>query len=152
MIAVKIFRPESPPDYEFTQAFYYTIFSTGLYFIIATIMIVTVVGHYKGHYDKELKLTLNQRTLILQTIVFLVYLLSGAAVFAHIEDREYLDAFYWADCSILTIGLGDYTPVTNLGRALLFPFAIGGIIAVGLIISSIRSLVQDRGELMSARM
>jgi potassium channel subfamily K, other eukaryote len=61
-------------------------------------MIVTVVGHYKGHYDKELKLTLNQRTLILQTIVFLVYLLSGAAVFAHIEDWEYLDAFYWANC------------------------------------------------------
>lgn len=115
-------------------------------------MMVTVVGYYKGHYDKELKLTSSQRTLILQTIVFLVYLLSGAAVFAHIENWEYLDAFYWADCSILTIGLGDFTLVTNLSRALLFPFAIGGIIVLGLIISSIRSLAQDQVKLMSPRM
>ena len=80
-------------DYVFTEAFYYTIFSNGLYFFLATIMMVTVVGHCKGHHEKELRLTRNQRTLILQTIVFLVYLLSGAAVFAHIEDWEYLDGF-----------------------------------------------------------
>jgi potassium channel subfamily K len=129
------------------------MFSAGLYFFIATILVVIVAGHYKGHYQNKVKLTVSQRTLILQTIGFLVYLLSSAAVFAHIENWEYLDAVYWADCTILTIGLGDFTPITNLGRALLFPFAIGGIIILGLIVSSIQSLVLDRGKFfVNARM
>ena len=138
-IAVKIFRHESPPDYVFTEAFYYTIFSTGLYFFLATIMMVTVVGHCKGHYDKELRLTRNQRTLILQTIVFLVYdyqircfgdrrlgiprcLLLGTLV------------------AILTIGLGDYSLFDESCSSSSFPFATGEIIVLGLIVSSIGCL------------
>jgi potassium channel subfamily K len=40
-----------------------------------------------------------------------------------------------------------------LGRGLLFPFAIGGIVILGLVVSSIRSLVLDRGKKkLSARM
>lgn len=112
-------------------------------------MLVTVIGKYKGHYDEELKLTMSQRTLMLQTVSFLFYLLLGAAVYKHIEDWEYLDAVYWADNTILTVGLGDYVPTTNLGRGLLIPFAIGGIITSGLIVSSIRSLVVERGKVIA---
>lgn len=51
------------------------------------------------------------------------------------------------------MGIGDYAPETHLGRSLLFPFAIGGIVILGLVVSSIRSLVLDRGKKkMSARM
>lgn len=53
----------------------------------------------------------------------------------------------------MTVGIGDYAPETHLGRSLLFPFAIGGIVILGLVVSSIRSLVLDRGKKkMSARM
>ena len=90
-------------------------------------MLVTVWGAYRGHYDKEFQLTMSQRTLMLQTISFLVYLLAGAAVYSHIEGWAYLDAVYWADFTLLTVGIGDYAPSTHLGRGLLFPFAIGGI-------------------------
>ena len=90
---------------------------------------------------------------MLQTISFLVYLLAGAAVYSHIEGWAYLDAVYWADFTLLTVGIGDYSPATHLGRGLLFPFAIGGIIILGLVIGSIRSLVLERGkEKMGARM
>lgn len=143
----------SPPDHAYTQAFYYAIFSAGLYFIVATLMVVTVYGAYKGHYPRDFKLTMSQRTLMLQTISFLVYLLAGAAVFAHVESWQYLDALYWCDFTLLTIGVGDYAPTTHLGRALLFPFAIGGIIILGLVIGSIRSLVLERGKVkLGARM
>ena len=90
-------------------------------------MLVTVYGAYQGHYDKEFQLTMSQRTLMLQTISFLVYLLAGAAVYSHIEGWLFLDAVYWADFTLLTVGIGDYSPETHLGRGLLFPFAIGGI-------------------------
>jgi potassium channel subfamily K len=129
-----------------SQAFYYAIFAAGLYFLVASLMAVTVWGAKRGHYDKEFQLTMSQRTLMLQTISFLVYLMLGAVVFSHIEGWQFLDALYWAVVSLLTVGFGDYSPKTHLGRGLLFPFALGGIIILGLVIGSIRSLVLDRGK------
>lgn len=114
---------------------------------------VTVIGAWKGRCDKKFKLTVSQRTLMLQTISFLVYLLGGSAVYARIEGWYFLDAVYWADFSLLTIGIGNIAPSTDLGRGLLFPYAIGGIIILGLVIGSIRSLVLERGKLkLGARM
>ncbi|KAG4438859.1 hypothetical protein IFR05_005648 [Cadophora sp. M221] len=146
-----IIEPKS--NHAFSQAFYYAIFSAGLYFLVASLMLITVWGASQGHYDKEFQLTMSQRTLMLQTISFLVYLLAGAAVFSHIEDWPFLDAVYWADFTLLTVGIGDFSPSTHTGRGLLFPFAIGGIIILGLVIGSIRSLVLERGKVkMGARM
>ena len=129
-----------------SQAFYYAILSAALYIIVASLMVVTVIGAYKGHYHKDFNLTMSQRTLMLQTIAYLVYLLGGAAVFAHIEDWLFLNGVWWANFTLLTIGIGDYYPHTHLGQGLLFPYAIGGIIILGLVIGSIRSLVLERGE------
>lgn len=130
-----------------TQAYYYAIFAAGLYQIISYLMCVTVYGAYKGYYSREFKLTVAQRTLMLQTISFLTYLLLGALVFSHVEGWKFLDAVYWADFTTLTIGIGaDYTPKTHLGRGLLFPFAMGGIIILGLVVGSIRSLILERGK------
>lgn len=144
---------QPPETHAFTQAYYYAIFAAGLYFIVATLMVITVWGAHQGHYAREFQLTMSQRTLMLQTILYFVYLLCGALVFSHVEGWKFLDAVYWADFTLLTVGIGDYSPQTHLGRSLLFPFAIGGIIILGLVIGSIRSLVLERGkEKMSARM
>lgn len=140
-------------DRALTQAFYYAIMAAAIYFIIATLMVITVYGAIRGEYHREFELTTSQRTLMLQTIGFLIYLLGGAAVYARIEAWVFLDAVYWADVTLLTVGLGDYTPTTHLGIGLLFPYAIGGIVTLGLVIGSIRSLVLERGKVkIGARM
>ena len=136
-----------------TQAFYYAIFAAALYFIIATLMVATVYGAWKGHYTKEFKLTVSQRTLMLQTISFMVYMVGGAAVYAKIEGWKFHDALYFTNFTLLTVGIGNYAPLTHLGRSLLFPYAIGGIVILGLVIGSIRSLVLERGKnKLSSRM
>lgn len=130
-----------------TQAYYYAIFAAGLYQIISYLMCVTVYGAFRGYYSREFKLTVAQRTLMLQTIAYLTYLLLGALVYSHVEGWKFLDTVYWADFTTLTIGLGsDYSPSTHLGRSLLFPFAMGGIIILGLVVGSIRSLILERGK------
>ena len=129
-----------------TQAFYYAIYAAALYFIIATLMVITVYGAWRGHYPKEFKLTMSQRTLMLQTISFMIYMVGGAGVYAKIEGWQFLDALYFTNYTLLTVGLGDYSPNTHLGRGLLFPYAIGGIVILGLVIGSIRSLVLERGK------
>lgn len=133
-------------DRALTQAFYYAIIAAALYFIIAALLSVTVYGAYKGHYPQEFKLTMSQRTLMLQTISFMVYMLFGALVFYKVEGWQYLDAVYFTNYTLLTIGIGDYAPQTHTGRALLFPYAIGGIVILGLVVGSIRSLVLERGK------
>ncbi|KAL8808010.1 MAG: hypothetical protein Q9223_004167 [Gallowayella weberi] len=133
-------------DRALTQAFYYAIIAAGLYFIIAALMCVTVYGAYKGHYPQEFKLTMSQRTLMLQTISFMVYMLGGAAVYYRVEGWQFLDCVYFTNYTLLTVGIGDYAPLTHTGRALLFPYAIGGIVILGLVVGSIRSLVLERGK------
>ena len=109
-------------------------------------MVVTVYGARRGHYNREFKLTTSQRTLMLQTISFMIYTVGGAGVYAKIEGWMFLDAMFFVNYTLLTVGIGDYAPQTHLGRGLLFPFAIGGIVTVGLVIGSIRSLVLERGK------
>ena len=168
----KLFHKPGVGDQVLTQAYYYAVFAAGLYQIISYMvgevnklpehgadttsckMMFTIYGALKGHYSKEFKLTIPQRTLMLQTICLLGYLLLGALVYSKIEGWKFLDAVYWADFTLLTIGIGDYfTPQTHLGRSLLFPFAIGGIVYLGLVVGSIRSLVLERTKKkLSARM
>ena len=137
---------EDGDEWIWSQAFYYAVYSAVLYFIVASLMTVTVWGAYAGHYGKDFELTMSQRTLMLQTLAFLVYLLVGSLVFSTIEDWEYLDGVYWADATLFTVGYGDISPQTTLGRALLIPYALIGITSLGLVIGSIRSLMLDRGR------
>ncbi|KAL2019211.1 hypothetical protein VTK56DRAFT_10011 [Thermocarpiscus australiensis] len=133
-------------EFIWSQAYYYAIFSAALYFLIASLMVVTYIGAQIGRYPKDFMLTPSQRTLMLQTIMFLLYLLLGALLFGKIEEWSYLDAVYWAAVTLFTVGFGDYVPSTTLGRALLLPYSLIGIISLGLVIGSIRSLVLDRGR------
>ncbi|KAJ5692297.1 hypothetical protein N7462_001720 [Penicillium macrosclerotiorum] len=142
---VLMYRPENAGRL-YTQAYFYGAFAAGVHFIVACLMVMTAYGAWKGHYSREYKLTTSQRTLMLQTILFCIYLLGGSAVFAKIEGWRFLDAIYWADYTLLTIGVGNFVPMTHLGRGLLFPYAIGGIIILGLIISSIRTLMLEHGR------
>ncbi|KAJ5613689.1 hypothetical protein N7528_007343 [Penicillium herquei] len=142
---VLMYKPENSTRV-YSQAYFYGAFAAGVYFVIACLMLVTAYGARKGYYSREYKLSNSQRTLMLQTIVFCFYLLSGSAVYAKVEGWRFLDAVYFADYTLLTIGVGNITPATHLGRGLLFPYAIGGIVILGLIISSIRTLMLERGR------
>ncbi|TPX14644.1 uncharacterized protein E0L32_005336 [Thyridium curvatum] len=133
-------------EYVWSQAFYYGMYGAILYFITASLMVVTFAGAQAGKYDKDFQLTNAQRTLMLQTIMFLMYLLIGALVFAKINGWTYLDTVYWADVTLFTVGFGDFAPQSTLGQSLVIPYALIGVISLGLVIGSIRSLALERGR------
>ncbi|KAH7130852.1 hypothetical protein EDB81DRAFT_807606 [Dactylonectria macrodidyma] len=129
-----------------SQSFYYGMWAAILYFADASLLAITFWGASTGHYRKDFILTVSQRTLMLQTIMLLIYLLLGAYIFSEIESWNYLDAVYWTVVTLFTVGFGDYYPTTDLGRALLIPYALIGIITLGLVISSVRSLFLEHGR------
>ncbi|KAK0438619.1 hypothetical protein EV421DRAFT_1906548 [Armillaria borealis] len=136
-------------DHAFAQSYYYALIATVLYVIISTLLLVNVLGAYKFRvYPPSFSaLTMPQRTLMLQTIAFSFYLALGAGVFAAIEDWEFVNGLYWADYTLLTIGIGtDFPLTTQLARGLMMPYAVGGIMMIGLIVGSVRNLVLERGR------
>ena len=145
-------------DFIHSQSWYYGIMSTILYFLISFMLASNLWGAYiQGHYPPGLRgLTNSQRSLMLQSILYMVYLGGGAALFAHLEGWRFLDGIYWADYTLLTIGLGsDFSPKTTAARVALIPYAWGGIITVGLTVAGVHGLViekaRDKLRLRAAR-
>jgi potassium channel subfamily K len=117
-----------------------------MYFAIAFLMSLNFIAANRGHVKLHITLSTTLRSLLLHTIALLTMIFLGALVFSLIEGWSYLDSVYWADVTLLTIGFGDISPNTTLGRALLMPYAIAGIVCLGLTVSSIRTLVLDKGN------
>ncbi|KAI5785856.1 hypothetical protein EDC01DRAFT_631774 [Geopyxis carbonaria] len=135
--------------YAFSQSFYYGIISAVLYFTISTLLLWNMLGAYlfKAYPPTFTSLTIPQRTLMLQTIMYSFYLALGAGVFSRLEGWDFVDGVYWADYTLLTIGLGtDFPLATTVAKALLIPYAVVGIIMIGLVIGSIRGLFLERGK------
>ena len=98
-------KAEAPIHHALSSAFYYAIFAAVDYLLIGLLMCLTVYGANRGYYKKDFQLTPSQRTLMLQTMSFMTYLLLGALVFSKIEGWEFLDAVYWANVTLLTASL-----------------------------------------------
>jgi potassium channel subfamily K len=136
-------KHEWPTKTKFTQAYYYAIFSSALSFTTLLSVVLHGLGVIWKYYTKQPRWSIVQRALLRQSIALTIYLLIGAVIFAETEDWAFLDAFFWADFTLLTIGLGgEFTPKKALGRTLLLPYAIIGIFLVALLVISIQKLLR----------
>ncbi|KIW29850.1 uncharacterized protein PV07_05637 [Cladophialophora immunda] len=147
--ACETLNTSSTPQYGFNEAFYYAIFAAILYFITSTVTIytaLTIARVRTSRRDSRVELAKGHHRLMFLTTAFMSYILIGAVVFSSVEGWSYLDAVYWADVTLLTIGFGDFYLHTHLGRSLLFPYAAVGITFVFLIIFCIPAVVLDRSK------
>ncbi|KAI9807686.1 MAG: hypothetical protein M1825_005627 [Sarcosagium campestre] len=135
--AMNIYVPPTRPAQTYSQGFWYAIIAAVLYLLSSMILMVNMLGYFLGHYPQHFTLTDHQRTLILQTMMFFLWLAGGAGVFARVCGWSYVDALYFCDVTILTVGFGDYSAPNDVGRGLVFPFSVGGIIMLGLMVGSI---------------
>lgn len=134
--AMHIYVPPGPGEI-YSQGFWHAVLAACLYLFNSMILMINMGGYFLGHYPQHFTLTDEQRNLILQTMMFFLWLAGGAAVFTKTEGWIYPDALYFCDVTILTIGFGDFYAHDNLGRGLVFPYSVGGTIILGLMVSSI---------------
>jgi potassium channel subfamily K len=81
-----IYVPPIAPLQTYTQGYWYAVMAAILYFICSMILMINMLGYFLGHYPQRFNLNDHQRTLILQTMLFFVWLAGGGAAFAHIES------------------------------------------------------------------
>lgn len=135
--------PPIRPQQTYSQGFWYAIIAAILYLLSSMALMVNMLGYFLGHYPRHFTLTDHQRTLILQTMTFFLWLAGGAGIFSRVCGWTFVDALYFADVTILTVGFGDFYSTNDAGRWIVFPFSIGGIIMLGLVVSSIHRFMRD---------
>ena len=140
------FRALVGPDQVWSQGFWHAIIATVLYLLASMMLMVNMLGYFLGHYRQHFELTEEQRNLILQTMMFFIWLAGGGGVFAKVEGWAFVDALYFCDVTILTIGFGDIHPTNDISRGLVFPFTVGGIIILGLMVTSIHRFAKELGH------
>lgn len=150
VIATAVALPlPSPAQRTFTQAYFFATMAAVLYFITSAFIVYTAQMLRRSQQTREQikrQFSKGHRGLKLLTAVFMAYLLLGALVFSKIEGWGYLDAVFWADVTILTVGFGDFKPETHLGRSLLLPYATFGVFILFLVIYAITNVVFERGK------
>ncbi|MCJ1422026.1 Potassium channel [Xylographa parallela] len=145
-ISMNSFVPPVQPLQTYSQGFWHAVIASTLYLIASMMLMVNMLGYFLGHYPQHFDLTDEQRNLILQTMMFFFWLAGGAGVFSKLCGWSYVDALYFADVTILTVGFGDFYAPNNAGRGLVFPYSVGGIIILGLMVTSIRKFAQELGH------
>lgn len=80
------YAPQRPTQ-TYTQGFWYGVIAAILYLVCSMILMVNMLGYFLGHYPQQFNLTESQRTLLLQSILFFVWLAGGAAVFSTVETK-----------------------------------------------------------------
>lgn len=91
-------------------------------------------------YSKSIRLirevfSRQKKPLVTVISIAVAYILVSALVVFNIEPdlfRNYLDAIYWATVSLTTMGYGDISPVTTIGRMITVISAIFGIAIIAL--------------------
>ncbi|KAJ6113038.1 hypothetical protein N7512_008362 [Penicillium capsulatum] len=141
--ALSIYSPPVAPDQLFSQGYWSAVIAAILYFILGSLLMVNMLGYCLGRYPQHFSLTDDQRTLILQMTAFVVWLLIGAAIFQRVLDISFADALYFCDITVLTLGFGDVTPQDSVGRGLIWPYAVIGIIMLGLVVGSIHQFARE---------
>lgn len=142
-VSIHIYAPPSPPDETFSQGYWSAVIAASLYFILSTILMVNMLGYILGHYPQHFALTDDQRTLILQTTSFMIWLAIGAVIFHKVLDIPFADALYFSDVTVLTLGFGDITAHSPVGRGLIFPYAVFGIVILALVVASISRFARE---------
>lgn len=81
-------------------------------------------------------------------VSYLCSLLLAASLFTYLENHTFIDSLYWACVTSLTIGYGDFSPVTTGGKitAVIFGHFWIFLIIPSIISLIITNLIQDKNE------
>jgi len=92
---MNIYVPPIRPQQTYSQGFWYAVIAATLYFICSMLLMVNMLGYFLGHYPQKFDLTDHQRTLILQTMLFFIWLAGGGAIFSRIQHDLGENANSW---------------------------------------------------------
>ncbi|CCK68623.1 Tok1p KNAG_0B01800 [Huiozyma naganishii CBS 8797] len=130
------------PRYQKTIGFWYACFTSGLYLGCALVLSIHYIGYVLKKYPATFNLLPNERSIMVFTVMFSLWLIWGAAMFSGLLGISFGNALYFCTVSLLTIGLGDILADNVSSKIMILVFSISGVIILGLIVYMTRSIIQ----------
>jgi hypothetical protein len=80
------------------------------------------------------------------TILVVVMLISGSTFYYAVEDWSVVDAFYFSVTTLTTVGFGDITPDTTLGKLFTTVYIFAGLGLIAGFINTVAKATLSRGK------
>lgn len=125
-----------------TIGFWYACFTSGLYLGSTFTLTIHYIGYKLDKYPATFNLLPNERSIMVFTVFFSLWLIWGAGLFSGILNISFGNALYYCTVSILTVGFGDILPLNVASKIMILIFSLSGIIILGLIVFMTRSIIQ----------
>ena len=91
-VSMNAYVPPVAPNQLYSQGFWHAVVAAVLYLVSSMALMLNMLGYLLGHYPQHFELSDEQRNLILQTMMFFIWLAGGAAIFAKVEGWSFVDA------------------------------------------------------------
>ena len=129
LVTFSLVSPNAPRNVVMTDGPLYAVLSCLSSIAVAALQWVQQARNTRSrHYGYTLlDLSSYQRQLVILTMSSLMYTVFMASVFSGVEGWSFHDALYWSVTTLTTIGFGDLSPKTVIGRVLIPPMAFTGI-------------------------
>ncbi|BGP34848.1 Potassium channel [Rhodotorula toruloides] len=132
--------------FTYGDAFWLSVASTAAS-TFCNITLVLDLARTKDFDKKGSGLTEKQRTLVIATMVFFVYLSLGALCFSYlIGGLTFIDALYFVCCTVTSVGFGDIVPITAGARVFCMLYAAIGLVLLALTIAVARETIIETFE------
>lgn len=109
--------------------------SFGLFRIFRVLRVLKLIRYSKTMVNIANVFRKVKKQLLAVLIITLIYIVSAAMIIFQVEPdmfKTFFDAIYWSTVSITTIGYGDITPVTSIGKLVTMISALVGIAVIAL--------------------
>lgn len=113
--------------------------------LLKLLKLLRVIG-FIGKFQVKFKRFISTNGFIYLISITIGIILLGAGVYSVAEGVNYLDSVWWAVATITTVGYGDISPHTEIGRAVAIILMITGIGLIGSITSTVTAYFMNEND------
>ncbi|WP_090089915.1 ion transporter [Leuconostoc gasicomitatum] len=110
--------------------------------VIKLLRLIRIVG-FTGKIQKSIKRFFGTNGFIYLVITTVVLIMIGAEVYSVAESVDYMNSLWWAIATMTTVGYGDISPHTEVGRFVAVTLMILGIGLIGSVTSTVTAFFVD---------
>lgn len=104
--------------------------------LIKLLRLIRIIG-FAGKIQKNIKRFFKTNGFIYLIIITVILVLLGAEIYSVAESANYMDSLWWAIATTTTVGYGDISPHTEVGRFVAIVLMILGIGLIGSVTSTV---------------
>lgn len=110
--------------------------------VIKLLRLIRIVG-FTGKIQKSIKRFFGTNGFIYLVITTVILILIAAEIYSVAENTSYMNSLWWAIATTTTVGYGDISPHTEIGRTVAVVLMILGIGLIGSVTSTVTAFFVD---------